>query len=159
MSTADRRTVGELLAESDALARETLLDATLDHAPAMVRSWSQLVGSAAKLWTLLPSEPNDTSGANPMEQLRVIGEAIGRSVTRGHWPVHGPTDEHLMQITDNLSRARHLVDRHGRSSELAKRDWDADTQHAQGQVMHTLYVAAHGMVVALGAYITDLQRR
>jgi hypothetical protein len=28
MSTADRRTVGELLAESDALARETLLDAT-----------------------------------------------------------------------------------------------------------------------------------
>ena len=33
VSTADRRTVRELLAESDALARETLPDATLEHAP------------------------------------------------------------------------------------------------------------------------------
>jgi len=55
VSTADRRTFGELLAESDALARETLLDATLEHAPAMVRSWNQLVGSAADLWTVLVS--------------------------------------------------------------------------------------------------------
>jgi hypothetical protein len=38
VSTAHRRTVRELLAESDALARETLLDATVEHAPAMVRS-------------------------------------------------------------------------------------------------------------------------
>jgi hypothetical protein len=29
----DRRTIGELLADSDALARETLLDATLENAP------------------------------------------------------------------------------------------------------------------------------
>jgi hypothetical protein len=110
VSTADRRTVAELLAESDALARETLLDATLEHAPAMVRSWNQLVGSAVKLWTVLPSEPNNASRADPMEQLRVIGKAVGRSVTTGHWPGHGATDEHLTQIADNLSRARHLVD-------------------------------------------------
>jgi hypothetical protein len=32
VATADRRTIGELLAESDALARETLLDATLERA-------------------------------------------------------------------------------------------------------------------------------
>jgi hypothetical protein len=114
VSTADRRTLGELLAESEALARETLLDATLEHAPAMVRSWNRLVGSAAKLWTVLPPEPNNTSRADPMEQLQVIGEAIGRSVTTGHWPGHGPTDEHLMQIADNFSRARHLVEPNGR---------------------------------------------
>jgi hypothetical protein len=35
VSPADRCTVGELLAPSDALARETLLDRTLDRAPAM----------------------------------------------------------------------------------------------------------------------------
>jgi hypothetical protein len=35
VSPADRCTVGELLAHSDALARETLLDRTLDRAPAM----------------------------------------------------------------------------------------------------------------------------
>jgi hypothetical protein len=53
----DRRTVGELLTDSDALARETLLDPSLDQAPAMVRSWGELVGSAAKLWAVLPSAP------------------------------------------------------------------------------------------------------
>ena len=50
MSPTERRTVGELLADCDALARETLLDATFDRAPAMVRSWNQLVGSAVELW-------------------------------------------------------------------------------------------------------------
>ena len=159
VSTADRRTVRELLAESDALARETLLDATPEHAPAMVRSWNQLVGSAAELWTVLVSAPDSPSGSDPMERLRAIGEAIGRSVTSGHWPGHGPTDEHLTQIADNLSRARHLVERHGRPSELANPERNADSRHAQGQVMHTLYVAAHGTAVALGAYVTDLQHR
>ena len=159
MSTADRRTIRELLAESDALARETLLDATLEHAPAMVRSWNQLVGSAAELWAVLVSAPDSPSGSDPMERLRAVGEAIGRSVTSGHWPGHGPTDEHLTQIADNFSRARHLVERHGRPSELANPERNADSRHAQGQVMHTLYVAAHGTAVALGAYVTDLQHR
>ena len=46
-----------------------------------------------------------------MERLRAVGEAIGRSVTAGHWPGQGPTDERLTEIADNLSRARHLVER------------------------------------------------
>src|SRR5215217_4912378 len=142
----DRRTVGELLADSEALARETLLDATLEQAPAMVRSWNQLVGSAAELWAVLPSAPNSPSWSDPMERLRAIGEAISHSVTAGHWPGQGPTEEHLTQIADNLSRAQHLADRSV-----------ADLQNAPGQVMHTLYVAAHGTVVALRAYAADLQ--
>jgi hypothetical protein len=72
VSTSDRRTVGELLAESDELARETLLDATPDHAPAMVRSWNQLVGSAAELWAILPSTPDSSSELDPMERLRAM---------------------------------------------------------------------------------------
>ena len=120
MSAADHRTVGELLADSDELARETLLDATPDQAPAMVRSWNQLVGSAAELWAVLPSAPDGPSGLDPMERLRAVGEAIGRSVTAGHWPGQGPTDEHLMQIADNLSRARHLVEPHDRYSQQAQ---------------------------------------
>ena len=156
MSMPDRRTVGELLADSEALARETLLDATLEQAPAMVRSWNQLVGSAVELWAVLPSAPNGPTWSDPMERLRAIGEAISRSVTAGHWPGEGPTDEHLTQIADNLSRAQHLVERSGRASQPTT-DSPADLQHAPGQVMHTLYVAAHGTVVALGAYAADLQ--
>jgi hypothetical protein len=67
----DRRTIGELLADSDALARETLLDATPESAPAMVRSWSQLVASAAHLWAALSSPPDHMSGWDPMERLQL----------------------------------------------------------------------------------------
>jgi hypothetical protein len=84
----DRRTIGELLAGSDALARETLLDATPENARAMVRSWNQLVASAVHLWAALASRPDSMSGSDPMERLRVVGQAIGRSVRAGHWPGH-----------------------------------------------------------------------
>jgi hypothetical protein len=153
----DRRSIGELLADSDALACETLLDATPENAPAMVRSWSQLVASAAHLWAALSSPPEDMSGSDPMVRLRVGGEAIARSVRAGHWPGHGPTDDHLTEIADNLSRARHLIERDGRPSGPATANRQADTQDIHGQVMHTLYVAAHGTAVALGGYVTELQ--
>jgi hypothetical protein len=159
VSAADLRTVGELLANSDALARETLLDTTPNHAPAVVRSWNQLVESAAALWAVLPSEPHSSSGSDSMERLQVIGEAIGRSVTAGHWLGHGPTDEHLPEIADNLTRVWQLVERHSRPPQPTTPERQADTPHARGQVMHTLYVAAHGTAVPLGAYVTDLQHR
>jgi excisionase family DNA binding protein len=159
VSTPDRRTVGELLADSEALARETLLDATLEQAPAMVRSWNQLVGSAADLWAALPSTADNPSGPDLMERLRVIGEAIGRSVTAGHWSGKGPAEEHLMEIAENLSRARHLVERPARNSQPTTPKKQPDNQDPSAQVMHTLYVAAHGTAVALNAYVTDLKHR
>jgi hypothetical protein len=159
VSAADHHTVRELLADSDELARETLLDATPDHAPAMVRSWNQLVGSAAELWAVLPSATDGPSGVvDPMERLRAVGEAIGRSVTAGHWPGQGPTDERLTQIANNLSRARHLVAPYG-PSQQAPPETQRDIQDLHGQVMHTMYVAAHGTVVALAAHVADLQHR
>jgi len=153
------RTVGELLADSDELARETLLDATPDHAPAMVRSWNQLVRSAAELWAVLPSAPYGPSELDPMERLRPVGDAIGRSVTAGHWPGQGPTDERLIQIADNLSRARHMVEPHSRPAQQGSPEKQHDIQDLHGHVMHTVYVAAHGTAVALGAHVTDLQHR
>ena len=67
MPAPDRRTIGELLADSDALARETLLDATPEIAPTMVRSWNHLVTSAAQIWAALSSPPDDMSKSDPME--------------------------------------------------------------------------------------------
>jgi hypothetical protein len=151
----DRRTIGELLADSDVLARETLLDARPEIAPAMVRSWSQLVASAAHLWAALSSPPDDMSGSDTMEGLRLVGEAIARSVRAGHWPGHGPTDDHVTEIADNLSRARHLIERDGRPPGPATANRQGVTPDIHGQVMHTLYVAAHGTAVALGGYVTS----
>jgi hypothetical protein len=141
------------------VARETLLDATPDQAPAMVRSWSQLVGSAAELWAVVPSAPDNPWELDPMERLRAVGDAIGRSVRAGHWPGQGPTDERLTQIADNLSRARHLIEPHGRPSQQAAPATQGAIQDLHGQVMHTLYAAAHGTAVALGGHVADLQQR
>ena len=156
----DRRTVGELLAHSEALASETLLDATLAQAPAMVRSWNQLVESAAELWAVLPSASNRSpSWSDSMERVRAIGETISRTVTARHLPGQGPTDEQLTQIADNLSRAQHLVERPGRTSPPASQELQPDIEAVPGQVMHMLYVAAHGTAVALNAYVRDLKDR
>ena len=145
MPAADHRTVGDLLADSDEQARETLLDATPDDAPAMVRSWNQLFG--ADLWAVLPSAPESPSELDPMERLRAVGEAIGRSVTAGHWPGQGPSDEHLTQVADNLARARHLVEPHG-PSQQAPLETQCDIEDLHGQVMHTLY--ASGSMIESG---------
>jgi hypothetical protein len=96
------------------------------------------------------------SGLDPMERLRAVGETIGRSVTAGHWPGQGPTDERLTQIAHNLSRAR-ASGRTARPPLPSKHP--RDFQDLNGQLMHTLYVAAHGTAVALGAQVTDLQHR
>ena len=157
VSAADHRSVGELLADSEELARETLLDATSDYALAMVRSWNQLVGSAAELWGVLPLASDSSPALDPMGWLRPVGEAIGRSATAGHWPGQGPSDERLTQIADNFSRARHLVKPHGRPSQQAPPETQCDIEDLHGQVMHILYVAAHGTAVALGAHVADLQ--
>jgi hypothetical protein len=128
-----------------------------DNAPAMVRSWNQLVTSAAHLWVALSSPPD--CGSDPMERLRIVGQAIARSVRAGHWPGHGPTDDHLTEIADNLSPVRHLIERHGSPSGPPTADRHTDTPDIHGQVMHTLYVAAHGTAVALSGYVTELQYR
>ena len=77
-----------------------------------------------------------------MGRLWMVGEAIGRNVTAGHWPGHGPTDEHLTEIAANMRAAS---DRAGRES-LGASDpvRHASIEHARSQVMHTLCVAAQG---------------
>ena len=81
---------------------------------------------------------DDMSKSDPMEGLRLVGEAIARSVRAGHWPGHGPTDDHLTEIADNLSRARHLIERDGRPSGPATANRQADTPDIHGQVMHVV---------------------
>ena len=104
MPARDPRTVGELLADSDALSRELLLDVSPSHGPAMVRTWWQVVQSAAGLWAVLPASLAAPSGPDLMVRLRGLGEGIGRSANR-HWPGPGPGDQRLLEIARNLSRA------------------------------------------------------
>jgi hypothetical protein len=87
--TRDRRTVGELLADSDALSRETMLDVSPSNGPAMVRTWGRVVQSATQLWAAIPPVSQAApSGPDLMARLRGLAEGIVRSAA-GHWPGPG----------------------------------------------------------------------
>src|SRR5215211_3025335 len=125
--TRDRRTVGELLAASDSLARETLLDLSADQSAAMVRTWGQLVDAAARLWVVLPSAvPGRRSEPDLMLRLRQVANGIAATTSAGYWPGPGPTDERLLQIAHNLSRTRILVERYGGDVQPRTADVRAD---------------------------------
>jgi hypothetical protein len=157
--TRDQRTVGELLADSNALSRDTLLDVTPSQGPAMVRAWSPVVQSAAQLWAVLPPVSLAApSGPDLMVRLRGLGEGIARS-TAGHWPGPGPQDQRLLEIARNLSCARDLVERYGRDVQPTGAETRADIAAARARIVHTLYVGAHGTGVALRDYVNDLRDR
>ena len=160
MPTRDRRTVGEILADSDALARETLLDVSLDAAPAMLRTLPQVAQSAARLWSVLPAS-SLAPAVEPdlMVRLQAVGRGIGRSVSVGRWPGPGPIDERLAQVASNLARAAALVERHGGDVQPTTPETRADIAAARARVMHTLYVAVHGGSVAISDYAKDLQNQ
>src|SRR5215216_3378570 len=158
MPTRDRRTVGELLADSDLLARETLLDLSADHSAAMVRTWGQAVDAAARLWAVLPSAvPTRRSEPDLMLRLRQMATGIAASTSAGHWPGPGATDERLLQIAHNLSRARTLVERYGRDVQPTTAEVRGDLAAARARIMHTLYLAAHGTALAITEHTKDLQ--
>jgi hypothetical protein len=159
VATSDRRTVGELLSDSDALSRDVLLDVVPSHGPAMVRTWGQVTQSAAQLWAVLPpASPASPAAPDLMVRLRGLGEGVARSAA-GHWPGPGPQDQRLLEIARNLSHARDLVERHGRDVQPTSAEARADIAAARARIMHTLYVGAHGTAVALREYAKDLRDR
>jgi hypothetical protein len=106
VSTLDRRSIGELLADSDLLAREALLEMSADRALGMVREWPQLIKSAAELWAILPPEPTVSASGDPMAILAAMGSALRQSLAAGHWPAGGRPMSHGEQIGANLTEAR-----------------------------------------------------
>jgi hypothetical protein len=81
VSARKGRTVAELIDDSDALAREALLDMSADRAPGMVRGWPQLMQSAAELWAVLPPDPTALASGDPIAILAAMGRAVGRAST------------------------------------------------------------------------------
>src|SRR5215217_1221330 len=122
VSAGEGPTVGELLDDSDGLAREALLDMSADRASGMVRGWPQLMQSAAELWAVLPPDPTASANADPMAILAAMGRALGRSLAAGHWPGPGPSDEAWEQIASNFVQARRLLEEQPARSETVSTD-------------------------------------
>ncbi len=159
MSAAEGQTVAELLDDSDGLAREALLDMSPDRAPGMVCGWRQLMRSAAELWTALPLDPTISASADPIAIPAAMGRAVHRSLTAGHWPGRGVSDEAWEQIASNFVQARRLVEQQPAGSQTVSTDGQIGLATAKTQMLHTLYVAAHATSVALTGYQRGLQHR
>jgi hypothetical protein len=159
VSAGERRTVAELLDDSDGLAREALLDMSADRAPGMVRGWPQLMQSAAELWAVLPADPTASANGDPIAILAAMGRAVARSLAAGHWPGQGPRDEAWEQIASNLIQARRLLQEQPVAFKAVSTDGPIDPTTARTQMLHALSVAVHGTTVALTGYQRDLQHR
>ena len=119
MTEGAARTVGELLAEADALSRQVILNTGGDQAQAMVRTWGEVVEAAAALWARLPASPSTPGakarpGADPMARLEAMTRSLHRSTIGGQWPGPGPGEDRLGQLADLFTHA----------TGLAERNWD-----------------------------------
>ena len=169
MTGRDRRSVGELLLDADHTARDVLMDVGDLDAAAMLRTWGETVRTASELWQVLPTTATPATAAtpattrrrhaaaDPMAQVAAMTAALDRSARRGPWPGPGPTDSHLQSITDSFARAVELIHRHGPAGPSSNPAVRADADAARTRIIHTLYIAAHGVRLAVTRYARPLE--
>ena len=76
----------------------------------------------------------------------------------GRWPGDGPTHTGVDQITETLRTAGALIARYGTDVPAHQTRTARDIDAARARVMHTLYVTAHAITVALNTHGKDLVR-
>lgn len=166
MTSRDRRSVGELLLDCEHVAREALMDVDDMHPARMLRTWAEVVESATELWQALPSDtPPDpitglhtTDGSDTtMDQLQAMATGLHRSTRGRPWPGDGPADERLARISENLTRAADLVTRHVTATRPLGEPARGDLDATKARLVHTLYISAHGVAIALHQHVHDLE--
>ena len=160
MNRRDLRSVGELLLSADLTTRQILLDVQGQDGPPMLRTWGEVVQSAAELWQALPPPPWSPTGGRDeaaMTRLDSVAQGMHRAQLRTGWPGEGPTDERLLQVTETCTRAGALIERYHRQTRPAPPAVRADVDAARMRIMHTLYLGAHGVGVAVREHVRDLR--
>jgi hypothetical protein len=156
----DERRVGELLLDADFTTRQGLMDVTGQDAPAMLRTWGEVVQSASELWATLPQPVG--GGARPidgvtMARLESMSQAMHRNQVRRGWPGDGPSDERLLRVAETFTRAADLIGRRGGHIGPTDPAIRADLDAARMRIMHTLYVSAHSVGVAARQHVADVE--
>ena len=151
----DGRSVGELLLDADLTARASLWDPNPAGAKARVRSWGEVAEAAAELWANIPDETADPS----MGRITILAQGLHRTHVRAGWPGTGPGDPDLEATATALARAAELVQARQRPDTPLSPDGTLDAEGARTRLMHAVYVASHGVSVALAHHLTDLHRR
>lgn len=162
----DRRGVVQLIRDTELAARQLLHNPGLMAAPAMLRAWPELVESATQLWQALPTpvaRPVEAGtpaiadrGDAVMDRLDAMAIAWHRSLIRGVWPGSSrPADERLLRIAENLNLAEERLLR----EPVPARPEDTPPEPGVARIllMHTLFVGAHAITVALQLHHRDLR--
>jgi hypothetical protein len=160
MKRQDQRSVGELLLDADFTTRQLLMDVTGQDAPAMLRTWGEVVQSASELWSTLPQPVRGTT--SPVDgvtiaRLESMSQGMHRDQVRRGWPGDGPGDERLLHVAETFTRAADLIDRRGGHIGPTDPAVRADLDAARMRIMHTLYVGAHSVGVAAGQHVRDVE--
>lgn len=166
MTSRDRRSVGELLVDCEHVARDALWDVDQMRAGTMLGTWGEVVQSATDLWHALPANtpPDPITGVLAkdsaditMERLQAMTTALHRSTRGQPWPGEGPADERLLRIAENLTRAADLVTRFGAVRRPLSEPVRGDLDAAKARIMHILYVGSHGVALAVGHHLRDIE--
>ena len=131
----------------------------------MLRSWAEVIECAAELWHALPGTPGPVEpksvglgdhGDAAMSRLGGMAAAWHRGLIRGNWPgAAGPGDGRLLGIAENLSLAEARLC--GREPPRPQpTEVLVNSGIAKARLVHTLYVGAHGLAVALRLHERDL---
>ncbi|GIG21144.1 hypothetical protein Cch01nite_18680 [Cellulomonas chitinilytica] len=149
----DERTVGELLLDVGATARDLMWDPNPDRAPAQARSWGEVVEAAAELWAAIPGDGDDPS----IGHVVAVTEWLHRRQQRTGWPGVGEGDAQLEGMARNLERAAALLTAVDPARDLSEAE-EHDAQLARMRTMHAVYVTAHAVGVSVNQHERTLRR-
>lgn len=167
MTDVDQRSIGELLLEADHTARSILVDVGDMDGATMLRTWGEVVQAAAELWRALPTTTPPLPGTErrtpdpadlTMQRLEAMTNARHRRREAG-WPGDGPPDERHLQIAAAFARAEELISRYANQPAVLNARQRADLDAARTRIMHTLYLGAHGVNVAVGHHLRGLESK
>lgn len=149
--------VGELLQDADAAARDLLFAPEGHQAAAMVRSWTPLVLAAAGLLQTLPGPAG--AGSDLTRELLERGRSLAAAAEDLAWPAPGVGDLRLDQITSNLDTAARLIrdhplDVHARAHGPGPAAL-ADVDAARAAALHALHMATHAVGIALREHVEE----
>jgi hypothetical protein len=157
----DTRAVGEMLHDADHLARRLLMEISGDDAGPLLRSWPPLVDAGSQLWDALPRPRLDPPEHQlAMQRLVATTSTFTLLVARPcRWPGDAPSHTSVDQITETLRAAAALIARYGTDLPAHQTRTAHDVDAARSRVMHTLYITAHAITVALNTHGKDLVRK
>ena len=99
------------------------------------------------------------AGMDPMFRLVALAHGIERARGGGLWPGEGPSDERLLIMAGNFTRAAQMINNSISAGQPSPPSAESETP-ADGRThsMHVLYVAAHEVTVGLAEHGSDRHR-